>query len=339
MLYELLGRPRCAIVAGIGGGGDAASTVIIGETLRREGVRVVYASIVWERFVRDPQPGPVKLSELIGYESTTTATHLLPGCYAVRESSGVVVPSACKLSKLLGEPIGFLDAYRGELGVRESIEGLASLHGCDAVIGVDVGGDVLAEGWEDELWSPLADSIGLAAIAAATIPVKALAVHSPGSDGELPRSLVLERVSKIASRNGFLGALGVPRFAAELLEEAVEAVGTEAGRPAILAFKGYRGVLSIRGGSRRVEVDPCSTIMFLLDAGTAYSESPLAQAVYGTWSVWEARARLNSIGVYTELDLELDLLLDPEAAYDPSKLVELHEKGVRRLYWARPQQL
>ena len=329
VLREILGGTECAIVAGIGGGGDIASTVLVGEALRREGARVVYAAIVWERFVRDPEPGPIPLDSMRGYYDAGEAVLLLPGCYAVR-GHGVVVPSACRFARVLGEPVGFLDASRGEAGVRGSLEALASLYGCDTVVGVDVGGDVLAEGWEDELWSPLADSLGLAAIAGSTLDNSVLVVHSPGSDGELSRETVFERIARIASRGGLLGAMGVPAVLAGLLEEVVGSVGTEAGRPALLAFRGYKGYFSIRGGTRRVKVDPCSIVAFFLDARRAYSFSPLAQAVSGTSSIWEANIRLNGMGVYTEMDLELDLLGNRDAVYSPSLLLEMRASRKRR---------
>jgi hypothetical protein len=77
---------------------------------------------------------------------------------------------------------------------------IASVEGVDCIIGVDVGGDSLASGSEEELWSPLADWVELAAVARLS---GVLAAHSPGSDGELSQSYVISRIDKVAARGGY----------------------------------------------------------------------------------------------------------------------------------------
>ncbi|MET1102150.1 MAG: DUF1152 domain-containing protein [Pyrodictiaceae archaeon] len=315
----------------MGGGGDIASTLILGELLRMEGVRTVYSSIVWERFIRDPTPGPISLEELRGVENLAYAAIALPGCYALREYSGVIVPAICRFTSFLKEPAIALDASRGELGVRLGLEEVLSLFDCDTIIGVDVGGDVLAKGFEDEVWSPLADSITLSAIANTTATNKLIVVHSPGADGELPQDKILDYVSEVASLGGYKAIIGLPSSLLGLLEEATTAIYTEAGRLAVLAAKGFKGQKNIRGGSRRVSVNIYTASSIVLDALVLYTRSKLAQSVKGTSSIAEASKRLNELGVYTEYDLELDLLGAPWARENPDMLTRLRQARRREL--------
>jgi hypothetical protein len=63
---------------------------------------------------------------------------------------------------------------------------------------VDVGGDVLAHGHEENLASPLCDSVLLAASRFMQTPVIG-AVFGAGCDGELRPAEVLERIAELAA--------------------------------------------------------------------------------------------------------------------------------------------
>ncbi|MEM1873488.1 MAG: DUF1152 domain-containing protein, partial [Acidilobaceae archaeon] len=80
-----------------------------------------------------------------------------------------------------------------------------------------------------------------------------------------------------------------------------------ASRIPLLAFRGLRGELSARRGSRVVEVSLFSTATFLLDARKVAESNPLVAELSETRSLDEARRVLNEHGIYTELDLEEDL--------------------------------
>jgi len=326
-------KPRCVLVLSTGGGGGVATPVVLADAMRREGVRVVIVASLWERFVRDPTPGPVPLDSLAGAEPLAggDTAQLFPGCIAFR--GGVVFePAACRAASVLrGIPIYAVNTWGGELSIRRAVEEIASIHGCEALVDVDVGGDVLANGHEEELWSPLGDSLGLAAAANSSLP-SILAVHSLGADGELPEEQLLEKIARIARDGGYRWIRGLDPRDVELLDAVLQAVETEACRIPLLAARGLYGSTTIRGGTRRVRVSIYQAATIFLDAAKAYLYTPAARAVAGTTSLEEARRRLNSIGVYTELDLEEDIhsyIVLRELS--PEKLVELKAIGRRRV--------
>ncbi|KSW12396.1 hypothetical protein CF15_06610 [Pyrodictium occultum] len=325
-------RPRCVLVVSTGGGGDVATASVLAEALRRGGVEAVVAASLWERFVRDPEPGPIPLHSIVGAEPVAggAAARLHPGCYAVR--GRILEPGACRAAGLLrGLAFYALDAWGGELALRRALEEIAGLHGCEALLDVDVGGDVLAEGREEGLWSPLGDSLGLAASANTGLP-GVLGVHALGADGELGEEELLARIAAVAARGGYRWIRGLDRSDLELLEEVLKAVETEASRIPLLAARGAYGWLEIRGGTRRVRVTVYQAATVFLGLREAYEATPTARAVAGTSSLEEARERLNSLGVYTELDLEEDIhpLLEL-GLLTPERLLDARRAGRRRL--------
>jgi len=180
LLVEVFGwRPRCVLVASTGGGGDAGSALYLARVFEGHGARAVLAVLPWERFVRDPAPGPIPLEAFHGVERLAYTARPLPGlCGAVRRGRPLE-PSGCRVAAA-GIPVYLLDGWGGAAGVARGLEEAAGLHGCEAGVAFDVGGDVLATGAEEGLWSPLADSLGLAAVAEVFRGDGVVAVHSPG---------------------------------------------------------------------------------------------------------------------------------------------------------------
>ena len=125
----------------------------------------------------------------------------------------------------------------------------------DLLVGIDVGGDSLAEGTEPGLRSPLADSIMLAAFAELEKRGHRMlwGVFGYGSDGELTVDEIEAALSKLAGAGGLLGAWSLtPKTAAEL-EEAIKTVPTEASAIPVQGFRGASGEDKIRGGSQTRE--------------------------------------------------------------------------------------
>ena len=335
MLREVVGCARVLFVA-VGGGGDAVTAAMLALAARREGLESFTASIVWERFSVDPVPGPIPLEELRGAERVGEFSAAVNGdTVAVRRGRRIAIQAA-NVARALNEKVYVVDAYRGARGIAQGLRELVELLGVDAVVGVDVGGDVVALGYEEELWSPLADSMGLAAVA--TTPAegieKVLAIHSPGADGELPPEYVLRRVASIAAIGGLRGARGITLQDIGVLERILRYAHSEASRVQLEAFRGGFGEALIRGGSRRVRLSPLQTITFFLDALKALALAPLAQLVIGTDSVFDARRVLNSVGVYTELDLEEDVYRFVEEhgrEPTPREVLEMRRAGRLRL--------
>ncbi len=312
MVEELFGfRPRSVVVFALGGGGDIVSAAGQAVWLEGRGVRVALAAIAWERFVVDPCPGPLRLEDFDSVEVEEGVVVAHGSCSAVRLcgcKGGVFVPQVCRVSRLLSRPVFIVDVWGGSSGISRSLERVASLTGAEAVLGVDVGGDVLGEGFEATLWSPLADSLGLAGMVDAGLP-GVVAVQSPGADGELPIGYILERLSDLATVGGLKAARLLSRLEAGVIEGLVAGGAvTEASLLQILALRGTRGVVMLRGGARRAWLSPLQALIFYLDAAALARLSPLYRLASGTRSLEEAVARMNEAGVYTEYNLEEDML-------------------------------
>jgi hypothetical protein len=293
-----------ALVVAAGGGGDIASAVMIAKALERLGARAVLGSVAWERYIYDDLPGPIRIDEIRNAVELGEGHALInAGSYADRRGRKVVFQAAMA-SAAINEPIYIIDLYGGVRGFYRAIKAIAEREGVDFVIGVDAGGDSLASGCEDDLWSPLSDWVALGALA---LVDGYLAVHSPGSDGELSQEYVLERVDLFAKMGGLVGARAMCSDDALLLDRILSYVGSEASRIPLLAFRGMRGEVSIRNGSRRVKLSLLSTFTFILKAKVVAESIEPVREIMSTDSLYEARGILNSYGIYTELDLEEDL--------------------------------
>ena len=108
----------------------------------------------------------------------------------------------------------------------------------DLLVGLDVGGDSLAQGQEPGLRSPLADSIMLAALAELERRGRRTiwGVFGYGSDGELTVDEIELALSKLGAAGALLGAWSLtPKIAAEL-EAVIKTVPTEASAIPVQCF-------------------------------------------------------------------------------------------------------
>ncbi len=307
---DVFPRGSKILVVGLGGGGDVVSTAMLALALRREGYQALIGSVVWERYVNDPVPGPVSLSEIQGIKMRGEHYGVVTGeCTAMR-GGRIVRFQAANVAEALDEKVFVFDLYGGEESLAKGFLEAVDNEGFTAVMGVDVGGDILARGCEEGLWSPLADSIGLSALSRDELASRAqciLAVHSIGADGELDPGYVLGRIMLVAREQGYFGARGITRNDVEVLKKILEHASSEASSVQIRAFEGTARREEIRSGSRMIDVTLLQTITFLLDPAAAYRLCQAARLVRGTRSINEARRKLNANGVYTELDLEIDV--------------------------------
>ncbi len=304
--FEEFVKGRNVLVVGVGGGGDVVGAIHVMHWVKVLGARKCFlGSVVWERFVIDPEPGPVPLECLRNARVVDGYAIVTGESYAVR-GGRVFKPQAVNVAKALGIEVACFDASKGAVGLSRGFESFARDFGVDLIVGVDVGGDILASGDEDNLWSPLLDSVSLAALYRCSVAT-ATAVHCPGCDGELTPEQVLKRVSEVAARGGLLCVIGISRCCTGDLERALSEAVTEASRAGYSAFRGVYGTFEMRCGSRKLTITPLSTVTYVMDTEVVYSLSKLAQAVRDTSSIWEARDALNRLGVPTELDLEIEL--------------------------------
>jgi hypothetical protein len=305
----VLSRARRPLVLGIGGGGDVVGALATAEACRASGASPIVGGVTWERRPIDPNPGARAEAEI------ENVRRIAPGVLgATRETrvrdSGVLFAES-RMAGLLGEETVLIDATLGPEALADGLAAAAAELGADLMVFVDVGGDALAHGDEPGLASPLCDSVLLAAAArltAAEVPVLG-GIFGVGCDGELTVAEVLERISEVAAAGGFAGARGLTASVAARLDEAVEAVPTEASAQALRCFRGETGTVTIRQGRRTVELSPVGALTFYFDVPAAVgSAARLAAAVMDAADLEQANELLHGLGVRTELDYERDAL-------------------------------
>jgi hypothetical protein len=297
----------------MGGGGDVVGALALTQLLDGLGTEWVLGGVAWERSPIDPRPGPRSLEEIRGGRPFGSSAVLTEG--GTTSADGVEF-SESKMAAHLGRPVLLLDITRGPSALAIGLKEAAAELGCDAVVLLDVGGDVLAHGDEPGLASPLCDAVMLAAgmiLARSSARSDSddwtgsvlAAVYGPGCDGELTPSEVLERITELQSAGALLGAWGLTPEACRLVEGAAEVVPTEASLMAVRCARGERGSVAIRSGRRTVELTPMGGLTFFFDPLAAASSAvPLATAVSPAASLEEAHDALVGMGIGTELGLE-----------------------------------
>ena len=304
----LLRGAKRPLVIGMGGGGDVVGALATAEFARcYDGAAPVLGGLAWERRPIDPVPGPRRTDEIEGAELLAPGILLAGPQTRVRRREVYFAES--RMAQFLGEPTILIDVGAGPSSIAGGLADAAAALDCDLVVFIDVGGDVLAEGHEPGLRSPLCDAVMLAAAAhLGRNGVSVLAgLFGIGCDAELTPQEVLGRLAKVAAGGGLAGARALTEPVAERLEAAIKLVPTEASAQAVRAFRGASGLVPIRGGARTVELSSMAAVTFYLDVeATIRAAGRLALAVEGAGSLDEANAALNAIGVGTELDLERD---------------------------------
>jgi hypothetical protein len=272
---------------------------------RYDGARPVLGGLAWERRPIDPQPGPRQVEEIEHGEELAPGVLLAGPQTRVRGREVRFAESG--MSEFLGEPTVLITLDRGPAGIASALSGVAARLECDALVFIDVGGDVLADGEEPGLRSPLSDAIMLAAAARLEHDGHSVlgGVFGIGCDGELSPAEVLARLGELAAAGGLCGARGLTEYTAQRLEGAIRLVPTEASAQAVAAFRSASGMAAIRGGARQIERTVAAAVTFYFDVRVAFERrGRLAQAVDGARSLEEANEAMAALGVRTELDLE-----------------------------------
>jgi hypothetical protein len=303
---QVLRQAERPLVLGIGGGGDVVGALATAELARdHDGAAPVLGGLTWERRPVDPVPGPRAVGEIDG------AQELAPGILLAGPDTHVrgrdMYFAESRMAQFLGERTMLVDINGGPDVVASGLTVAAARLGCDLLVFIDVGGDVLANGDEPGLRSPLCDAVMLAAAARLHengLPVLG-GVFGIGCDAELTPAEVLARLADVAAAGGLCGARGLTGPVADRLEGAIRVVPTEASAQAVRAFRGASGTAAIRGGASTVELSTIAAVTFYLDIGaTVRAAGRLAAAVSDATSIEEANDALHALGVRTELDLE-----------------------------------
>jgi hypothetical protein len=302
----VLRRARRPLVLGMGGGGDVVGALATAEFTRiYDDAQPIVGGLTWERRPIDPAPGPRAANEIEDAQQLARGVLLAGPDTRVRETEVYFAES--RMAAFLGEQTVLVDIHDGPAAVAAGLAQAIRTLDRDLVVFVDVGGDVLAQGDEPGLRSPLCDAVMLAAassLARAGSPVLA-GIFGIGCDGELTIDEVLSRVADVAQVGGLCGARGLTEPVAERLDGAIRFVPTEASAHAVRAFRGAWGPTTIRGGLRTFELSSLAALTLYLDVEpTVQACGRLARAVAQANSLEEANDALNRLGVHTELDLE-----------------------------------
>jgi hypothetical protein len=303
-LEDIIRSSSRALVIGGGGGGDVVGALAAARFLEFCGLEFVLGGLSWERSVYDPIPGPRKLSEVRNVRVLHDYAWMANG----ESQTNTGVPFAeSKMAAFQGKEVLLIDINGGVRGVVDGLEVAMRKLNTDLLVGLDVGGDSLAEGDEPGLRSPLADSIMLAAYAELESRGHRTlwGVFGYGSDGELTVDEIEAALNKLAGAGGLLGAWSLtPKIAAEI-EEVIKTVPTEASAIPAQCFRGAWGESKIRSGQRSVKLTPLTALTFFMSATKLYETlSRPARAVRASDSLEEANEALHAIGINTELDFE-----------------------------------
>jgi hypothetical protein len=297
---------RRVLVLGIGGGGDVVGALASALLCERLGTPALLGGMSWERRPIDPEPGPRSAAEILD------ARPLAPGVMLAgpeTRTAGGALFAESHMARLRDEPTVLVDPGPGPERVAKSLATACAELDADLVLLVDVGGDVLGDGSEPGLASPLCDAVMLAA----GVHLQrgghrvAAAVFGAACDGELTIEELLDRLARVAGAGGLLGAEGMSPAVADKLERACLEIPTEASALAVRCARGELGLASIRGGRRQVTLTPLGAMTFYIDPSIAVSSvARLAEAVLAAGSLQHANEVLRTLGVRTELDYELN---------------------------------
>ena len=303
-LEDIIRASKHALIIGVGGGGDVVGALAASRFLEFCGLRFALGGLSWERNVYDPIPGPRKLSET----KNVRALHEFAWLANPESETSTGVPYAeSKMAAVIKQEVLLVDINGGVQGVVDGLEAAMTELNTDLLVGLDVGGDSLAQGHEPGLRSPLADSIMLAAFAELEKRGHRTmwGVFGYGSDGELTVDEIELALSKLAAASGLLGAWSLtPKIAAEL-EEVIKTVPTEASAIPVKCFRGAWGSNDIRRGDRQVKLTPLTALTFFMSTTKLFDTlARPAQAVRHSSSLDQANDALHAIGIRTELDYE-----------------------------------
>ena len=176
---------------------------------------------------------------------------------------------------------------------------------------LDVGGDILAQGDEPTLRSPLGDALTLAACCQLPVPVRLL-IAGPGFDGELPVDQLRDRLGP--------EILSLTAEHTEPVSGVLEWHPSEATAMLAATARGARGLCEVRDAGLSVPLTDEGPALHQADLDDALNRNELARAVLSTTSLEEAEQHSREICGYSEIDYERN-----KAAWLDSRTTKLIE--------------
>ncbi|WP_405751227.1 DUF1152 domain-containing protein [Streptomyces sp. NBC_01411] len=275
-----------------GGGGDAIATAMVHAALHGPDEPALVLTYAWERLVVDPVPGPRRPSDFTGTVTAGPTLRLVTPRSAPRPPAGSLLP---RLSADLRPALGLLDPYAGASGLARQIEEAAAYCEAGHVDVVDVGGDILADGTEPTLRSPLGDALVLAACARTGIPTS-VHVAGPGLDSEVPEAALLPLLGDPLHTLTHADTLSV--------QAVFDWHPSEAGALLVAAARGIRGVCGTRDAPHPVTLGDASPHVYRLTLARALEINPLARALAESASLADAERASERVCGFSEIARE-----------------------------------
>ncbi|MGP4003618.1 DUF1152 domain-containing protein [Streptomyces sp. 8N706] len=280
------------LIVAAGGGGDAVAAAMLDAALYGGKSPAVILTYAWDRLLIDPVPGPRGPASFAGLRPLTRSVQAVPADAKPIAPAGSTLP---RLAAELPHTLALIDPHHGTEGITRQLEELVEHLAPASIDLLDVGGDILAQGNEPTLRSPLADALTLAACCQVNAPVRLL-VAGPGLDGEVPADQL---------RN-LMGPL-VLTFTADHVEpisSVLEWHPSEATAMLAATARGVRGLCEVRDAGLPVPLTDEGPTVHEVDLDEALSRNQLARAILATESLEEAEQHSREICGYSEIDYE-----------------------------------
>lgn len=278
-----------------GGGGDAFTAFALSKCLINN--ECIIASFSWDRIMYDPTPGPRNASDFYYYKQCGHYNaQISSDSYLKKEGAKSFLPL---ISDYFGKSIYLLELYGGIKRLHLQIIEIVKLERIDEIIIVDVGGDILAEGHEPGLKSPLADASVLAACKNIPIPISVW-VAGCSLDGELSKEELTILLDKLCINS----TQHISKTQAKQYLDAFIWLPSEASALFFLSASGKKGVCEIRQDGFVVELSDFSSTIYCLDYSCVYMNSIIAKAVFNSSSLEETELIVKNITSVSELEIE-----------------------------------
>lgn len=292
------------IIIALGGGGD-----VITATARASSSCSVVASLSWEKMIVDPFPGPRTANDLTNIQKLGDFSGIVTEYTAF--PSGALTTQA-QLFKLFPDvPQVILDPWKGVQGLIKGLEDIQREFGVSSLVGIDVGGDLLASAPSPILSSPMIDAM----LTSATWNIQknaSIEIYGLGLDGEIDDAEIWSTVNDHLNNGLIEDLMTLSLREVHKLVELIDRgeLASEVSSLFCRAHFGMRGTVLMRDGGLRVKVGPESVVGYKYAVDKIVSSvNPLCKLVSDTHSLEEASQKLLTIGYRTELEDQI-LLAD-----------------------------
>ncbi|MGW4847392.1 DUF1152 domain-containing protein [Nocardia brasiliensis] len=300
-----------AIAIAAGGGGDVLTASILAARLRDRFEVVALTSYSWDRLIIDPTPGPRGFDDFSGLIRHHKLVAEVTASARLRGPGWSTLPP---LVPYLAHPLLLMDPAGGAIDLAAQFSAAARAFAADVLVVIDVGGDILAEGHESGLRSPLADALTLAAALRTGLPVHLL-VAGIGLDGELtPRE-----ISALLRRHGSIVVAELRDADISTVTEVWNWHPSEANGLLCAAVQGWRGKVETQRDAL-IDITDDAILAFEVDAAGVATHS-LAADLIDTRSLEHSEQRIRTLRGYSDIDIERNRL----AAYrEPRMPTTIH---------------